>query len=225
MKTIDYTMCHGQIARLKKKLQRAKERDHLYKVFGAGSHRYELNAPASCSIIDAIEQHYEIQLPECYKSFVLNIGNGGRSYLCSGAGPFFGIYPVGENLDDLIHGKVEQHLKKSCSIYPNMSTIQWDKMTDSLYDDDITDEDYEELNGNLYGGLLPIGSQGCSYIHALVLNGPYKGRVVNMDRGEQIPPRFSEYTNFLDWYEGWLDEIISGKLITITPSWFGYPKN
>ncbi|MBC72719.1 MAG: hypothetical protein CMH47_10680 [Muricauda sp.] len=38
-------MCHEQIARLKKKLQQAKERDALYKVFGAGSHRYHLNAP------------------------------------------------------------------------------------------------------------------------------------------------------------------------------------
>ncbi|MCR9227258.1 MAG: hypothetical protein NXH90_07575 [Flavobacteriaceae bacterium] len=71
-----------------------------------------------------------------------------------------------------------------------MSTIQWNGLTDLLCQDDITAEDYKELNGNLYGWLLPIGSQGCPYIHALVLNGPCKGRVVNMDRGEQMPPRF-----------------------------------
>ena len=218
-------MYHEQLVRLKEKLQQAKQKDALFKVFGAGSHRYELNAPTTVSHIEALEQHYGIQLPECYKSFVLHIGNGGRSFLSSGAGPFFGIYPFGENLDDLIHGKVEEHLNKRCSLHPNMTTSQWDELTDLLYQDGISDEDYEDLNGNLYGGLLPIGSQGCSYIHALVLNGPYKGRVVNMDRGEQIPPRFSEYNNFLDWYEGWLDEIISGKLITITPSWFGYPKH
>ena len=225
METIDYTMCHEQIARLKKKLQQAKERDALYKVFGAGSHRYHLNAPASIAEVDTFEKHYGIQLPECYRSFVLQIGNGGKSYPNLGAGPYFGIYPLGQNLNDLIYKNVALHLKKTCSLNPKILTTRWDEIIEPIYEDDISDEDYETLNGNLYGGILPLGSQGCSYIHALVLNGPHKGRVVNLDKAEQIPPLFSEHKNFLDWYEGWLDEIISGKLITITPSWFGYPKN
>lgn len=213
-----------QILRIKKKLQQAKDKDELFKVFGAGSHKYEINAPTSILEIDAFEQHYGIQLPESFRCFVLNIGNGGRSYLNSGAGPFFGIYPFGENLDDLIHKNVEQHLKKECTLHPHITESQWDDLTDPFYEDDISDENHEELNGALYGGILPLGSQGCSFIHALVLNGPYKGMVVNLDRGELSPPKFSEDKNFLDWYERWLDEIISGKLITTCPSWFGYPK-
>ncbi len=225
MKTISQTMCTEQIARLEEKLQKAKETDIHFKVFGAGSHRYNINPPVSIFEVDAFEQHYGIQLPECYRSFILNIGNGGRSYLHSGAGPFFGIYPLGDNLNDLIHRNVHLHLKKTCSLGPKISTTEWDEIIEPLYEDDVTDEDFETLNGNLYGGILPLGSQGCSYIHALVLNGPYKGRILNLDKAEQIPPVFSEHNNFLDWYENWLDEIISGKLITITPSWFGYPKN
>nr|WP_297782664.1 SMI1/KNR4 family protein [uncultured Allomuricauda sp.] len=219
---IDYT---PQIQSIKKKLQLAKEADKLCKVFGAGSHQYEINTPTSISEIEAFEKHYQIQLPECYKCFVLNIGSHGRSYLNSGAGPFFGIYPFGHHVDDLIHGDVKSHLKNKSMLYPHIPEKNWDELLDPLYKDDITDEDCEELNGALYGGILPLGSQGCSYIHALVLNGPYKGRVVNLDRGELSPPRFSEDRNFLDWYERWLDEIISGKLVTISPSWFGYPKN
>ncbi|WP_421824068.1 hypothetical protein [Flagellimonas oceanensis] len=49
--------------------------------------------------------------------------------------------------------------------------------------------------------------------------------IINLDRGELSPPKFSEDTNFLNWYERWLDEIISGKLITTSPSWFGHLKS
>lgn len=218
----DYT---PQIQRIRKKLQQATTTDSNFRVFGAGSHKYKINAPVSYSEVDVFEQHYKIQLPECYKSFVLHIGNGGRSYLGSSAGPFFGVYPFGKNLDDLIHGKVEQHLKKESILHPNICEIQWDKMIEPLYEDGITDTAYEVLNGALYGGILPIGSQGCSFIHALVLNGRHKGKIVNLDRGELSPPKFSEDSNFLNWYERWLDEIITEKLITISPSWFGYPKH
>lgn len=214
-----------QIHRIKKKLRQAKELDELYKVFGAGNHRYEIYPPVHPPDIDAFEKKYSVELPDCYKSFLLHIGNGGRSYLCSAAGPFFGIYPFGKHIDDLIHGNIENHLKKRCALHPNLSEKDWDKKLEPLYEDDISDEDFEELKGNLYGGMLPIGSQGCSFIHALVLNGPYTGMIINLDRGELSPPKFSEDTNFLDWYERWLDEIISGKLITTSPSWFGYPKS
>jgi hypothetical protein len=49
----------------------------------------------------------------------------------------------------------------------------------------------------------------------------HKGRVVNIDIDEQRP-KFAFELNFLDWYERWLDEVISGDLIVNTPSWFGY---
>tara|TARA_A100001391_G_scaffold204246_1_gene199264 strand:+ start:506 stop:880 length:375 start_codon:yes stop_codon:yes gene_type:complete len=124
---------------------------------------------------------------------VLNIGNDGKSYPNSGAGPSFGIYPLGQNLNDLIYKNVALHLKKTCSLNPKISTTQWDEIIEPLYADDISVEDYGTLNGNLYGGILPLGSQGCSCIHALVLNGPHKGRVVNLDKAEQIPPLFSEH--------------------------------
>ncbi|MEY8781745.1 SMI1/KNR4 family protein [Allomuricauda sp. XS_ASV26] len=214
-----------QIQRIKNKLVRAKEKDKLYKVFGAGGHKYQINAPIDRQDISAFEHNFQIKLPECYKHFVLHIGNEGSSYQNSGAGPYFGIYPFGQHLDDLIYNHVEKHLKRDCILHPFITQKQWDEWTDPLYEDNISDTDFEELNGQLYGGILPLGSQGCSFIHALVLNGNYKGRVVNLDRGELSPPKFSEDLTFLDWYERWLDEIISGKLITNTPSWFGYPKN
>jgi hypothetical protein len=45
--------------------------------------------------------------------------------------------------------------------------------------------------------------------------------VVNLDL-EFNKPSFTYEDNFLDWYERWLDEIISGDLLADGPSWFGY---
>ncbi|WP_108422478.1 SMI1/KNR4 family protein [Flagellimonas amoyensis] len=216
-----------QIHRIKEKLVLAKKVDKHFSAFGAASHKYALDPPASIAEVEAFEKRYGIRLPEGYRAFVLNIGNGGASFHNSGAGPYYGIYPLGNYLDDLIlkDKDVERHLKKTCMLFPGLSEKQWDKLTDPLYSEGISDADFAELNGTLYGGILPLGTQGCSYIHALVLSGPYCGRIVNMARSEQMEPRFSSGENFLDWYEQWLDEIISGNLIRNSPSWFGYPTN
>ncbi|WP_318310743.1 SMI1/KNR4 family protein [Flagellimonas crocea] len=219
-------MIEDQIQQIKQKLKLAKEKDANRQVFGAGSHKYELNPPLNIEIVEAFEKIFQIQLPECYRAFVLNVGNGGSSYLKSGAGPFFGIYPLGQSLDDLIYHDVEKHLSGDCKLYPSITEAQWEELIDFMInDEDIPDEEFDKLNGSLYAGLLPLGSQGCTYIHALVLNGPHQGMVVNLDRGGDTPPTFSKDKNFLDWYERWLDEIISGKLIRTSPSWFGYSQD
>ena len=135
----DYAL---QIQRIKKKLQEAKEFDELFSVFGAGNHRYEIHSPVTISDVDAFEKNYGVELPDCYKSFLLNIGNGGRSYLCSGAGPFFGIYPFGHHIDDLIQGKVENHLKKgvpSTPISPKRNgTKNWNRSMPTISRTKIT---------------------------------------------------------------------------------------
>ena len=68
---------------------------------------------------------------------------------------------------------------------------------------------------------MPIGSQGCSYIHAIVITGEQAGRVLNMDMSIECP-QFAAEANFLDWYERWLDEVIDETLVTTEPTWFGY---
>ena len=54
-----------------------------------------------------------------------------------------------------------------------------------------------------------------------MLNGKYVGRVVNVDL-DLAQPKFAFETNFLDWYERYLDEVISGQLLDDRPTWFGY---
>lgn len=213
-----------QIQRIKGKLLQAKKTDNNLKVFGADKHKYVINKPTTLESVTEVEKKYSIDLPDCYKAFILNVANGGIGWQNSAAGPFFGIYTFGENINELIYENTETHLKNECILFPKMTDAFWESLTKNIDDnEEISDEDYETEVSKLWAGILPIGSQGCTYLHGIVLNGLYKGRVVNLDMDRQ-KPQFAYETNFLDWYERWLDEVISGDLIKDTPSWFGYNK-
>src|SRR5262249_1200517 len=153
----------------------------------------------------------------CYRSFLTGVGNGGPSYLGSAAGPFYGIYPLGECVDEICNDPALS-LNQPVVIEPNMTAERWATLTKCIKGDNrISDEDYEKELGKLYAGVLPIGSQGCTYVHALVLNGPHEGRVVNVDCDRQ-KPHFAYEKNFLDWYGRWLDEVIAGYLAQDGPT-------
>lgn len=212
----------NQIERIKNKLVIAKNTDTNLKVFGASNHKYFLGKTVSEFQISEFEKDYDLKLPECYRSFLLHIGNGGISHSNSGAGPFYGIYSFGENIGELIYENTKQYLKEECKLHSKMTNEFWYELTKNIEENDaISDEDFDIELGKIYSGILPLGTQGCSYYHALILNGEFKGRVINVDCDRQ-KPRFSFELNFLDWYERWLDEVISGDLIIDTPSWFGY---
>lgn len=197
----------NQVQRIKEKLELAKKADPQLKAFGASSHQYSIHSPVNAEEIQLFEREYGITLPLSYKTFLLEIGNGGRSFRESAAGPYYGIYPLGNSIDELVYESVT-HLQKDCVLYPGLTEETWEQMAE---------KDPEEL----YAGILPIGSQGCTYIHGLVLNGPHTGKVVNLDLDGQRP-KFTFEKNFLDWYERWLDETISGELINSEVSWFGF---
>lgn len=73
-------------------------------------------------------------------------------------------------------------------------------------------------------GVYTLGEQGCSNYHGLTLTGAARGKVVNLDIEyyAEKPPKFAFEDNFLNWYERWLDEVISGVLVQNKGYWFGY---
>lgn len=199
----------SQIERIKKKLILAKDIDKDFKVFGAESHQYILGKTISNDVILKFENDFNVSLPESYKAFLMHIGNGGISYENSAAGPCYGIFPFGENVDEFVYSNPEKYLKEGCILYPGLSDEFWKELTKKIEeDDDISNEDFETELGKIYSGILPISSQGCTYYYGLVLSGEYKGRIVNVDLDRQ-KPFFAFESNFLDWYERWLDEIAS----------------
>ena len=214
-----------QLIRIQQKLTQAKAADKNLEVFGADAHQYHLNPPVSEAEVLAFEKKYGVQLPECYRAFMLTIGDAKAKKSDFIAGPYFGLYAFGTSLDSLLYEKIETYLKAPCNLSPDMTQEEWETLSDPLLpseeEEEEDDDKYFAERAKVFGGLLPLGSQGCTYEHALVLNGKYTGRVVNVDL-DLAQPKFAFEANFLDWYERYLDEVISGQLIDDRPTWFGY---
>ena len=73
-------------------LDRCRSAKRLPKVFGAESHRFELNPAVRKSIVTNFESKYRIELPEDYRRFITELGNGG-------AGPYYGVFKFREMED------------------------------------------------------------------------------------------------------------------------------
>ena len=214
-----------QLHRIQQKLSQAKAADKNLEVFGADAHQYHLNPPVSEAEVLAFEKKYGVQLPECYRAFMLTIGDAKAKKSDFIAGPYFGLYAFGTSVDSLLYEKIETYLKAPCNLSPDMTQEEWETLSDPLLfseeEEEEDDDKYFAERAKVFGGLLPLGSQGCTYEHALVLNGKYAGRVVNVDL-DLAQPKFAFEANFLDWYERYLNEVISGQLIDDRPTWFGY---
>ena len=209
-----------QLLRIQQKLAQAKAADKDLEVFGASSHKYHLNPPVSEAEVLAFEEKYGVSLPEDYRAFVQTIGDANAQKLDTMVGPYYGLYAFGTQVDDLLYKGSETYLKAPCALSPDMTQEEWEALSSPLLMDEEEEESPQQC-GKVFGGLLSLGSQGCAYYHALVLTGPYAGRVVNVN-WDLLKPVFAFETNFLDWYERYLDEVISGQLIDDSPTWFGY---
>ena len=207
-----------QLQRIQQKLAQAKAADKDLEVFGASSHKYHLNPPVSEAEVLAFEEKYGISLPEDYRAFVQTIGDINAQKLETMAGPYYGLSAFGTQVDDLLYEGSEIYLKAPCALSPDMTKEEWEALSDPLLMSEEDDEDFEEDEEEGY--VIEV-EDNYIYYHALVLNGKYAGRVVNVDL-DLAQPKFAFEINFLDWYERYLDEVISGQLLDDRPTWFGY---
>jgi hypothetical protein len=212
--------CESQVSRILGKLDAARCADISFKVFGANTHRYIIHDPLAEDVIRHFEERYAVVLPAAYKIFLMHVGNGGVGHRDAAAGPFYGIFPLKSCVPEIPVDHPERALANPCLLSPRMSPSDWAALVaEARRTPD--DDDCEAADYRLFGGLLPIGSQGCTYLHCLIVNGPYSGRVVNIDTEHSGPPFFAFEPDFLAWYERWLDEVISGDLDQPAIS-FGY---
>ena len=177
---------------LKEGLLKAREADKHLKYFGASSHKYQWNPPASLSEIEAFEQRIGTTLPEEYREFLLKAGNGG-------AGPYYGLFSI-EEVNGWLDWEVEP--EKEPWLYPGM---------------EVPDpEEWPDYEGNVDRGSIPIASLGDSYFLHLMVSGPHRGRVVYLE-AELLYIFFPREKSFLAWYTRWLREVAKGYHIF----WYG----
>ena len=204
----------AQCERISAKLATAKTIDSNHSVFGASTHRYGIEGKMSQNELDKFEATHSIILPDEYKAFLTKIGNGNETphlsekHMTNGccAGPYYGLLPFGKYVsigDNVV-------LSKTPNIIPNYPAEEWEIILDRLDEPNISDEKFDAIEDEVFAGILPLGHQGCTGWQGLILLGENVGRVVYLDEDLNGPPVFTKYVNFLDWYESWLDGVISG---------------
>ena len=186
-----------QIERIRRKLATVPQADGRSRSFGEEKHGYRLRPPLGESQVADFEDRHGIRLPEGFRLFLLNLGDGG-------AGPYYGLLPL-ERALDVADEPTSDFLSRPSPLVPGMPRDEgW---MDAL---GCTAED-------CYRGAIALVEQGCSYYTLLIVSGPARGRVVNVDLEHQ-PPYFPEDLDFMSWYERWLDEMALGYEL----SWFGF---
>ena len=212
-------------------LQRLAEldrKDRRRRVFGAASHQYKLNPPLPVSVIEAFEKQHGVSLPEDYRRFITEIGNGG-------AGPYYGVLPFGE--DDVGDWEAGGLVGDPSKSFPhtsgwNLPESFWVGEPNPAPDIPLDEEgrlmeawdrelEAHYWNPAIMNGAIPICHKGCALRQWLVIHGDQRGFVWDDNRVDNagIAPVLDESgvpQTFADWYMGWLDDSMMG--VGVMPS-------
>lgn len=178
----------------------------LEKTFGASSHRFALNAPASIDAVVGFERWLGVPLPAGYRAFLLELGDGG-------AGPFYGVFPLGAWDEGELRGC--PLIGSAARPFPHVEEWNWpEERLEALAEDDsgkLQDEYWRPMDG-----AIPVCHEGCALRDWLVVTGPEAGNVwhdATADMGGWFPWQSASRTrlDFVAWYEAWLDAAIAGK--------------
>src|ERR1700761_2557847 len=191
-----------------KRLSLAKVHDERLQLFGASTHRYQLNSCLNDDELRGFETTFGIVLPEQYRDFLLRFGNGG-------AGPGYGLLSLRKSIDEF--GNDDLRRLSRPFIPPRAAREK------------VVDRDYPE------DGILPLAHMGCGHMWVLIVTGAERGAIwTYLDGGDYDPAHHEipEYPpsatleqrleandrmtdellsnplrrlSFWDWYLDWLD--------------------
>lgn len=202
-----------RIERLLEDLRRLAAQDARLGVFGARSHGYRLNHVLPLARIRALEDRRSIQFPSDYVLFLTEMGNGG-------AGPFYGVNPLGERDADTGDGtrswwSGDPLIGDLTRPFPH--TAAWNLSESAIARAREAEEDEPELDAYWCGvdGAIPVAHEGCALRDWLVIAGPERGHVwhdARADFGGWRPWMAGGRTRltFLEWYAAWLESALAG---------------
>lgn len=146
---------------------------------------WQLNPPIPLEEVEAIEARYGFALPEEYRLFITQIGNGGQ------------IPPITNRHKTLLPFRDESALQKAGLDFPLSESWEWETDCDFSIDTPEGAEKYSDVekNGNLV--LMRDPGQG-GQTWFLVVSGSRRGEVWERDDGGVL--RLPE-CGFLDWIE------------------------
>jgi len=187
--------------------------DPNFNIFGVTNHQYKLNPPVPAAELDAFEAAWGVRLPDDYRYFVMEIGNGG-------AGPGYGLYPLGlEGIDKTTQlGPLRPAIAENLA-RPFPHAKRWNTDAPDYGDQEEVERRIEEneadyVKDDWVRGAFPISNQGCGIIIYLVVSGPQRGYLWVDDREScggiySIGGDDSDPVSFSTWYSDWLSWSLS----------------
>lgn len=173
--------------------------------FGAASHRYQMRAPLSEARVAQLEELAGLRLPEDYRDFVLEVGDGG-------AGPYYGLVPLDQPAQlEVMRGVFAPRGIEPLEVVPESSAklaAASGPLGQARASSELRSGDSSSGSGARAPLLLPwhgvvlLSHLGCGYLAYLVLEGPHRGQVW-ADFGENGEP-LCIAPHFVAFYTDWL---------------------
>lgn len=194
---------HEDIDDISQRIERIK-----HKIIERNIH---LNARLSQCEIDNFEAQHNIYLPESYRRFLLEIGNGG-----SGP-PYYGLVSLPDTVSKQrgleMPPDARMRLRPDLA-FPLSDIWDRDEELEKCEDEQLSLEDESEQAALVEAfvaqeqaiyeqGHLYLGTEGCGEDWILVITGNERGYIWN--RAESITRPCVPRQDFLSWYEYWLD--------------------
>ena len=156
-------------------------------------HSIKLNSPLSQHAVEDFEASYNIRLPEAYRRFLLEVGDGGDGP------PYYALV----RLADAVRGQYERNpqtdeRERFRPDLPFPITDNWVWVDQEIEEDDRTRSTVSE-HGHLF-----LGTDGCGIDWIIIITGEERGNVWYRDEYCALKTDISR-RDFLGWYEYWLD--------------------
>lgn len=210
-------------------LEKIKKADPDYKLFGSSSHKYAFGPKLNESDILTFEKNFDCKLPEPYKIFLTEFGNGG-------AGPSYGIFSLGK-MDHAFTEKIWPEYINPGGPFRFTDAYNNDQM---LYEGEPRPTDfkneleYEQAHEHWYysvgednqdryylehalDGAIPICHHGCAYRSWLVVDekSPEFGNIwddlVGDSAGVEPATKFDgSRIDFGEWILDWCEKSLHG---------------
>jgi hypothetical protein len=186
------------------------------RVFGASGHEFVLHPSLAMAELLELEQAIGAPLPEDYRAFLLDVGNGG-------AGPGYGIERVGRTAGGWhwTGHRATAAAELGVPFQPFDPQVYADHEAAEPMEDDFSDHDAfmhayrvwvrvdDDLHDRETFGAITLSQQGCGTYWLLAVSGPDRGTMWDDGRASDVPlSRMTDLAGrpltFRQWYLDWL---------------------
>lgn len=196
---------------LRSRIQLLARCDRTRQVFGAAQHRHTLAPVATAEDVAAFETRFELSLPDDYRAWITQMGNGG-------AGPYYGLSalaPLERQTLPQHHVVIKGHDGEVLARAGTGPRAVPDAMSSTGRPFPLT-KPWSPKDGPLpispgtspYDGAVHLAEIGCGYFAFLVVKGDKRGEVwADYTAGDGSIAREKE--DFLSWVEDWADAALA----------------